>query len=96
MSKQKVSDIIIEVLEQAGVQRCYGIVGDTLNHVTDSMSKSSIEWIHVRHEEVGGFAAGTDALLSGHLTACAGSCGRVVCILLMVCMSRIAIAPRSF
>jgi len=75
MSKQKVSDIIIEVLEQAGVQRCYGIVGDTLNHVTDSMSKSSIEWIHVRHEEVGGFAAGTDALLSGHLTACAGSCG---------------------
>ncbi|NUF52401.1 ubiquinone-dependent pyruvate dehydrogenase [Acinetobacter seifertii] len=75
MSTQKVSDIIIEVLEQAGVQRCYGIVGDTLNHVTDSMSKSKIEWIHVRHEEVGGFAAGTDALLSGHLTACAGSCG---------------------
>lgn len=75
MSTQKVSDIIIEVLEQAGVQRCYGIVGDTLNHVTDSMSKSKIEWIHVRHEEVGGFAAGSDALLSGHLTACAGSCG---------------------
>ncbi len=39
------------------------------------MSKSKIEWIHVRHEEVGGFAAGTDALLSGHLTACLGSCG---------------------
>lgn len=75
MPTQKVSDIIIDVLEQAGVKHCYGIVGDTLNHVTDSMSRSQIEWIHVRHEEVGGFAAGADALLSGHLTACAGSCG---------------------
>ncbi|MBF7688169.1 thiamine pyrophosphate-dependent enzyme [Acinetobacter rathckeae] len=75
MSDHKVADVIIEVLQQAGVKRCYGIVGDTLNYVTESMSKSDIEWIHVRHEEVGGFAAGADALLTGQLTACAGSCG---------------------
>jgi len=72
---KKVSDIMVEVLEQAGVKHCYGIVGDTLNHFTDSISKSSISWVHVRHEEVGGFAAGADAMMSGQLTACAGSCG---------------------
>nr|WP_174506059.1 thiamine pyrophosphate-dependent enzyme [Acinetobacter sp. Marseille-Q1620] len=75
MSTQKVSDIMIEVLEQAGVKHCYGIVGDTLNHFTDSLSKSTIEWVHVRHEEVGAFAAGADSLMSGNLTVCAGSCG---------------------
>ncbi|MCF9000202.1 thiamine pyrophosphate-dependent enzyme [Acinetobacter nectaris] len=74
MSK-KVSDIIVEILQDAGVERCYGIVGDTLNHITNSIVKSHIEWIHVRHEEVGGFAAGADSLMSGKLTACAGSCG---------------------
>ncbi|SPL71597.1 thiamine pyrophosphate-dependent enzyme [Acinetobacter stercoris] len=75
MAGKKVSDIMVEVLEQAGVKHCYGIVGDTLNHFTDSISKSSIDWVHVRHEEVGGFAAGADSLMSGNLTACAGSCG---------------------
>lgn len=72
---KKVSDLIVEVLEDAGVKRCYGIVGDTLNHITNSIAKSKINWVHVRHEEVGGFAAGADSLMSGELTACAGSCG---------------------
>lgn len=72
---KKVSDLIVEVLEDAGVKRCYGIVGDTLNHITNSIAKSKIDWVHVRHEEVGGFAAGADSLMSGELTACAGSCG---------------------
>ena len=57
MSKKKVAQIIIETLEAAGVKRCYGIVGDTLNYVTDALSRSQIEWVHVRHEEVGAFAA---------------------------------------
>jgi pyruvate dehydrogenase (quinone) len=74
MSK-KVAEIIVEVLEQAGVKRCYGIVGDTLNLIAEHLDKSSIDWVHVRHEEAGAFAAGTEALLTGQLTACAGSCG---------------------
>ena len=74
MSK-KVAEIIVEVLEQAGVKRCYGIVGDTMNLTAEFLDKSSIEWVHVRHEEAGAFAAGTEALLTGELTACAGSCG---------------------
>jgi pyruvate dehydrogenase (quinone) len=74
MSK-KVAEIIVEVLEQAGVRRCYGIVGDTLNLIAEHLDKSSIEWVHVRHEEAGAFAAGCEALFTGQLTACAGSCG---------------------
>ena len=74
MSK-RVADIVVDTLQQAGVRRCYGIVGDTLNHVTNAIHESDIDWVHVRHEEVAAFAAGADALISGELTACAGSCG---------------------
>ncbi|CAN5298197.1 thiamine pyrophosphate-binding protein [soil metagenome] len=72
---QTVAQVIIETLEQAGVRRCYGVPGDTLNHVTDAIRTSGIRWVHVRHEEAGGFAAGADAMLTGELAACAGSCG---------------------
>jgi pyruvate dehydrogenase (quinone) len=75
MSKRKVADIIVETLQRAGVQRCYGVVGDTLNHITDAIRRSEIEWVHVRHEEAGALAAGGDAYITGRLTACAGSCG---------------------
>jgi len=63
------------VLEQAGVKRCYGIVGDTLNLFAEHLDRRSIDWVHVRHEEAGAFAAGAKALLTNNLTACAGSCG---------------------
>lgn len=72
---KKVAEIIVEVLEQAGVKRCYGIVGDTLNLIAENLDKSSIDWVHVRHEEAGAFAAGAESLLTGELVACAGSCG---------------------
>lgn len=72
---RNVAQVIVETLEQAGVRRCYGVPGDTLNHVTDAIRRSAIRWVHVRHEEAGGFAAGADAMVSGELTACAGSCG---------------------
>lgn len=75
MAKKKVADIIIETLAEAGVQRCYGIVGDTLNHITDAIRRSEIEWVHMRHEEAGAMAAGGEALITGRLTACAGTCG---------------------
>lgn len=76
MSKKRVGQIIAEALEEAGVKRCYGNPGDTLNHITDPLRISGkIEWVLVRHEEAGGFAAGADAMLTGQLTACAGTCG---------------------
>jgi len=74
MSK-KVADVIIEVLESVGVKRCYGVVGDTLNRIAESIENSEIEWVSMRHEEAGAFAAGAEAQLSGELVACAGSCG---------------------
>ena len=74
MSK-KVADIIVETLQKAGVKHCYGIVGDTLNLIAHSIAASKIEWVHMRHEEAGAFAAQAEAQVSGHLTAVAGSCG---------------------
>jgi pyruvate dehydrogenase (quinone) len=75
MTKRKVADIIVDTLHAAGVKRCYGVVGDTLNHVTDAIRRSDITWVHMRHEEAGAFAAGAEAYMTGGLTACAGSCG---------------------
>ena len=80
---QSVSDIIVDTLSEAGAKRCYGIVGDTINHFTDVLSRSDIDWVHVRHEEVGAMAAGGEAYMTGKLALCAGTCGPAVCTLLM-------------
>src|SRR5580692_6052061 len=74
MSK-KVAQVIVDVLKDAGVKHCYGIVGDTMNTFATSLSKSDISFVHVRHEETGAFAAQGEALLLNRLTAVAGSCG---------------------
>ena len=55
---KRVADVLIETLQVAGVKRCYGIVGDTLNRIAHAIDASEIEWVHVRHEEAGAFAAG--------------------------------------
>jgi pyruvate dehydrogenase (quinone) len=71
-----VAEQFAEVLATAGVKRIYGIVGDSLNGLTDAIRKQGkIEWLHVRHEEVAAFAAGADAHLTDELAVCAGSCG---------------------
>jgi pyruvate dehydrogenase (quinone) len=71
-----VADLFAEILAAAGVKRIYGIVGDSLNGLTDSLRRQGkIEWVHVRHEEVAAFAAGAEAHLTGELAVCAGSCG---------------------
>src|SRR5471032_3294166 len=70
-----VAEIIVDTLREAGVQRCYGIVGDTLNRIAHEIEKSDIEWVHMRHEEAGAFAAQAESLITGKLTAIAGSCG---------------------
>jgi pyruvate dehydrogenase (quinone) len=76
MAKQTVAEQFIDVLVRAGVQRLYGVVGDSLNPVVDAVRRNrSIEWVHVRHEEAAAFAAGAEAQLTGRLAACAGSCG---------------------
>jgi pyruvate dehydrogenase (quinone) len=74
---KKVADVIIESLIAAGVKRVYGISGDSLNGITDSIREhdKDIFWVHVRHEESAAFAAGSEAHLTGNLAVCAGSCG---------------------
>jgi pyruvate dehydrogenase (quinone) len=76
MAKKKVADLLVDVLAGAGVQNVYGVSGDSLNGITDSIrARKQIQWIHVRHEETAAFAAGAEAHLTGRLAVCAGSCG---------------------
>src|SRR5712672_3596568 len=71
-----VAESLVGTLAAAGVKRIYGIVGDSLNGITDEIRKrKTIEWVHVRHEEVAAFAAGAEAHITGELAVCAGSCG---------------------
>lgn len=72
---KKVADHLIETLSKAGIKRIYAVTGDSLNEVNDAVRRSGeIDWIHVRHEEVGAYAAAAEAELNG-LACCAGSSG---------------------
>src|ERR1700754_5196944 len=75
MSISSLADLIAETLEEAGVRRIYGLVGDSLNGIAESLrERKHIDWVHVRHEEAAAFAAGAEAQLTGQLAVCAGSC----------------------
>jgi pyruvate dehydrogenase (quinone) len=76
MGRQKVAELVVDTLAAAGVQRVYGLAGDSLNAITDAIRRrKDLRWIHVRHEEAAAFAAGAEAHITGQLVACAGSCG---------------------
>jgi len=76
MSKKNVAELLVESLVRAGVERIYGVPGDSLNGITDSIRRrEQPRWIHLRHEETAAFAAGAEAHLTGRLAVCAGSCG---------------------
>jgi pyruvate dehydrogenase (quinone) len=70
-----VAEHLVDTLTQAGIRQVYGVVGDSLNPVTDALRRSTLKWVDVRHEETAAFAAGAEAQLSGRLAVCAGSCG---------------------
>jgi pyruvate dehydrogenase (quinone) len=70
------ADLLAATLINAGVSRIWGVTGDSLNGLNDSLRRlGKIEWMHVRHEEVAAFAAGAEAAVTGRLAVCAGSCG---------------------
>jgi pyruvate dehydrogenase (quinone) len=72
----RVADVLIDALAAAGVRHVYGVAGDSLNALTDSLRpRTDITWVHVRHEEAAAFAAGAESQLTGNLGVCAGSCG---------------------
>ena len=76
MTTKNVATLIIETLRQVGVRRIFGVVGDSLNGLTEAIrQQKEIEWIPVRHEEVAAFAASGASQILGELTVCAGSCG---------------------
>ncbi len=76
MAKHTIADYIARKLAAAGVERIWGVTGDSLNGLAYSLDKhGDIRWMHTRHEEAAAFAAGADAASTGKLAVCAGSCG---------------------
>src|SRR5471030_2515686 len=76
MPVKNVADLFVETLHQAGVRRIFGVVGDSLNGLTEAIrQRGSIDWVHMRHEEAAAFAACGEAQITGELAVCAGSCG---------------------
>src|ERR1700743_1838540 len=76
MARKTVAELLVDVLVDAGVERVYGVPGDSLNGITDSIRvRQNISWVGVRHEEAAAFAAAAEAHLTGKLAVCAGSCG---------------------
>src|ERR1700750_577091 len=76
MVRKTVAELLVDVLVDAGVERMYGVPGDSLNGITDSIrTRQNLSWVGVRHEETAAFAAGAEAHLTGKLAVCAGSCG---------------------
>jgi pyruvate dehydrogenase (quinone) len=71
-----VAEALWSMLAGAGVKRCYGIVGDALNPVIDALRRDGrVEFIQVRNEEAGVFAAVAEASLTGDLVAVCGTSG---------------------
>jgi pyruvate dehydrogenase (quinone) len=78
MAKKKVADLLVEVLAEAGIRRIYGVPGDSLNGITETIRrKNQIQWVHVRHEETAAFAAGAEAHLTGRLAVCSADIGGI-------------------
>ncbi|WP_347042814.1 pyruvate dehydrogenase [Brachybacterium nesterenkovii] len=76
MARTSFARLLVTQLRDMGVERIYGLVGDSLNPVVDAVrTTEGIEWVHVRNEEAAAFAAGAEARLTGKLAVCAGSCG---------------------
>src|SRR5665213_60083 len=73
---ETIADVVVATLKMSGVQRVYGVPGDSLNGFTDALRRDGdVVWAHVRHEEAAAFAAASEAALTGDLAVCAGSCG---------------------
>ncbi|CAM8867289.1 hypothetical protein DP49_1888 [Burkholderia pseudomallei] len=71
-----IADYLARTLAAAGVTKIWGVTGDSLNGLSDSLRRDGgIRWMHTRHEEVAAFAAGAEAAQTGRLAVCAGSCG---------------------
>lgn len=74
--KMTVADQVVNMMADSGIKHLYAITGDSLNNLTDAISRDGrIKFIHVRHEESAAFAASAEAQLTGHIAACAGSSG---------------------
>src|SRR4051794_14154728 len=95
MANPTIATQLVQMLRDAGVQRIYGVVGDSLNPIVDAVRRTpDIEWVHVSHEEGGAFAAAAEAQVTGRLAVCAGSSGPATPTCCRVSTTRTAVGRR--
>ena len=71
-----VCETLLEILAEAEVRQIFGMTGDALNPLLDAVRRDGrFEWIGIRHEEAGAFAAAAQAKLTGKLAVCCGTVG---------------------
>ena len=92
---KRVADVLVETLQAAGVKRCYGIVGDTLNRIAHAIHESDIEWVRMLHEEAGAFAASAEAQFT-ILGKISKRGNRYLCVLFVQAAWVVLIKPQSW
>jgi acetolactate synthase I/II/III large subunit len=73
--KRKASDVFVECLEAEGVKHVFGIPGEETLDLNESLSRSSIDFVPVRHEQGGAYMADVYGRLTGHAGVCLGTLG---------------------
>src|SRR5438093_6830860 len=74
-SARKASDVFVECLEAEGVKHVFGIPGEETLDLHESLARSSIEFVPVRHEQGGAYMADVWGRLTGHAGVCLGTLG---------------------
>jgi acetolactate synthase-1/2/3 large subunit len=75
VAERKASDVFVECLEAEGVRHVFGIPGEETLDLNESLSRSSIEFVPVRHEQGGAYMADVYGRLTGHAGVCLGTLG---------------------
>jgi acetolactate synthase I/II/III large subunit len=73
--KRKASDVLVECLEAEGVKHVFGIPGEETLDLNESLSRSSIDFVPVRHEQGGAYMADVYGRLTGKAGVCLGTLG---------------------
>lgn len=71
----KTSDLLVQCLENEGVEYVFGIPGEENLDFVESLRRSKIELVLTRHEQAAGFMAATFGRLTGKVGVCLSTLG---------------------
>jgi acetolactate synthase-1/2/3 large subunit len=71
----RVAELMVQCLEHEGVTHVFGIPGEENIHFVEALSRSSIHYVLVRHEQGASFMAETYGRLTGRAGVCSATLG---------------------